>query len=76
MACAQSLVLRFDSRYTETSNLQPLIVRSAQAKMPEGDPKANRGSYYLSGYGSHLVDTARFLGGEIIRVKCQIGAEV
>jgi hypothetical protein len=32
------------SRYTETGNLQPAIVRSAQAKRPEGDPKANRES--------------------------------
>jgi hypothetical protein len=53
------------SRYTETGNLQPEIVRSAQAKRPEGDPKANRESYNLLGHGSHLVDTARFLGGEI-----------
>lgn len=56
------------SRYTETGNLQPLIARSAQSKRPEGDPKANRESYYLLGHGSHLVDTARFLGGEITRV--------
>jgi predicted dehydrogenase len=56
------------SRYTETGNLQPRIVKSASAKRPEGDPKANRQSYYLLGHGSHLVDTARFLGGEIVRV--------
>jgi len=60
------------SRYTETGNLQPLIVRSAQAKRPEGDPKANRESYNLLGHGSHLVDTARFLGGEIIRVDAKL----
>jgi predicted dehydrogenase len=60
------------SRYTETGNLQPLIVRSAQAKRPEGDPKANRESYNLLGHGSHLVDTARFLGGEIIRVNARL----
>ncbi len=60
------------SRYTETGNLQPLIVRSAQAKRPEGDPKANREAYYLLGHGSHLVDTARFLGGEIIRVNAKL----
>jgi predicted dehydrogenase len=60
------------SRYTETGNLQPLIVRSAQAKRPEGDPKANRESYNLLGHGSHLVDTARFLGGEIIRVNAKL----
>ncbi|MBV8813168.1 MAG: Gfo/Idh/MocA family oxidoreductase [Verrucomicrobia bacterium] len=56
------------SRYTETGNLQPLILKSANAKRPEGNPKANRQSYYLLGHGSHLIDTARFLGGEIARV--------
>jgi predicted dehydrogenase len=60
------------SRYTETANLQPLVVRSANAKRPAGDPKANRESYYLLGHGSHLVDTARFLGGEIIRVQAKL----
>jgi predicted dehydrogenase len=60
------------SRYTETSNLQPAIVRSANSKRPEGDPKANRESYFLLGHGSHLVDTARFLGGEIIRVYAKL----
>src|SRR6202035_5783088 len=29
------------SRYTETNNLQPSIVKSANAKRPQGDPKAN-----------------------------------
>jgi predicted dehydrogenase len=60
------------SRYTETDNLQPLIVKSAKAKRPQGDPKANRESYYLLGHGSHLVDTARFLGGEIVRVHAKL----
>lgn len=60
------------SRYTETDNLQPLIVKSAKAKRPQGDPKAKRDSYYLLGHGSHLVDTARFLGGEIIRVNAKL----
>jgi predicted dehydrogenase len=60
------------SRYTETANVQPLVVQSAKAKRPEGDPKANRESYYLLGHGSHLVDTARFLGGEITRVNAKL----
>ena len=41
---------------------------SSPAPMPGGRwaiPKANRTRYYLLGHGSHLVDTARFLGGEI-----------
>jgi predicted dehydrogenase len=60
------------SRYTETANLQPLIERSANAKRPEGNPKANRETYYLLGHGSHLVDTARFLGGEIVKVNAKL----
>ncbi|MBV8225290.1 MAG: Gfo/Idh/MocA family oxidoreductase [Verrucomicrobia bacterium] len=60
------------SRYTETANVQPLVIQSAKAKRPEGNPKANRESYYLLGHGSHLVDTARFLGGEITRVNAKL----
>jgi predicted dehydrogenase len=60
------------SRYTETDNLQPLIVKSANPKRPKGDPKANREAYYLLGHGSHLVDTARFLGGEIVRADAKL----
>jgi predicted dehydrogenase len=60
------------SRYTETGNLQPLIAQSANPKRPQGNPKANRESYYLLGHGSHLVDTARFLGGEIVKVNAKL----
>jgi hypothetical protein len=60
------------SRYTETDNLQPLIVKSASARKPEGDPKADRNSYYLLSHGSHLVDTARFLGGTITRLDAKL----
>lgn len=59
-------------RYIETDNLQPLLVTSTQAKRPQGNPKAQKRRYYLLGHGSHLVDTARFLGGEIRRVQTQI----
>jgi predicted dehydrogenase len=56
-------------RYQETDNLHPLIYSSPQAKRPSGDPKANKLAYYLLGHGSHLVDTAQFLGGEILAVR-------
>lgn len=59
-------------RYTETDNLQPLMVTSANAKRPAGDPKADRQRYYLLGHASHLVDTARFLGGPIARVRARL----
>jgi predicted dehydrogenase len=52
-------------RYTMTDNLQPIIIRSANAKKPAGNPKADKNRYYLLTHGSHLVDTVRFLGGEI-----------
>ena len=56
-------------RYQETDNLHPLIIASPQAKRPAGDPKANKFAYYLLGHGSHLVDTARFLGGDLLAVR-------
>jgi predicted dehydrogenase len=59
-------------RYTMTDNLQPIPITSAQARRPAGDPKADRQRYYLLGHGSHLVDTARFLGGEIARVQARL----
>lgn len=56
-------------RYTMTDNVQPLLKFSSSAQKPSGDPKADKARYYMLAHGSHLVDTARFLGGEI--VSCQ-----
>jgi predicted dehydrogenase len=58
-------------RYTMTDNLQPIPVTSAEAKRPAGDPKADRQRYFLLTHGSHLVDTARFLGGEILGLQAR-----
>jgi predicted dehydrogenase len=60
----------YDSRYryTMTDNLQPLVSTSAQAKRPSGNPKADKQRYFMLTHGSHLVDMARFLGGEIVSV--------
>ena len=55
-------------RYTMTDALQPIAVRSAHTRKPVDNPKADKPRYYLHGHGSHLVDTARFLGGDIQRV--------
>jgi predicted dehydrogenase len=52
-------------RYTMTDNLQPVPEQSPRALRPEGDPKEDRRKYYLMTHGSHLVDTARYLGGPI-----------
>jgi predicted dehydrogenase len=59
-------------RYTMTDNLQPILVSSPFAMRPAGNPKADKRQYYLLGHGSHLVDTARFLGGEIVRVQARL----
>lgn len=59
-------------RYTMTDNLQPLIQTSAQARRPAGNPKADKRRYFILTHGSHLVDTTRFLGGEIVRVQARL----
>ncbi len=59
-------------RYTVRDNLQPILATSARARRPAGDPKASKRQYYLLGHGSHLVDTARFLGGKIVRVQARL----
>jgi predicted dehydrogenase len=58
-------------RYTMTDNLQPPQLTSAQARRPASDPKADRARYYMLTHGSHLVDTARFLGGDIVQVQAR-----
>jgi len=73
----QMLALRawyYDStfRYTMTDNLQPIPRTSALARKPDGDPKANKRRYFILTHGSHLVDTARFLGGQITAVRARI----
>jgi predicted dehydrogenase len=59
-------------RYTMTDNLQPIPVTSQRAQRPEGNPKADRRRYFVLTHGSHLVDTARFLGGEIVSVRARL----
>ena len=59
-------------RYTMTDNLQPIPVKSGRARRPEGDPKADRRRYFLLTHGSHLVDSARYLGGEMAAVRARL----
>jgi len=59
-------------RYTMTDAVQPLPIRSKNARKPEGDPKADRARYFMLAHGSHLVDTARFLCGEIDWVRARL----
>jgi predicted dehydrogenase len=59
-------------RYAMTDAVQPLIVTSENAKKPSGNPKADLRRYYMLAHGSHLVDTARYLGGEIVAVEARL----
>jgi predicted dehydrogenase len=59
-------------RYQMTDTVQPLVISSQAPVRPAGDPKADRRRYYLLGHASHLVDTARFLCGDIVNVRAQL----
>jgi predicted dehydrogenase len=59
-------------RYSMTDAVQPLPYISATAKKPAGNPKENKEKYFMLTHGSHLVDTARYLGGEIISVQAKL----
>jgi predicted dehydrogenase len=59
-------------RYTMTDAVQPLPILSAGAKKPSGNPKADLRRYYMLAHGSHLVDTARFLAGDIVEVSARL----
>jgi predicted dehydrogenase len=59
-------------RYTVTDNVMPILYQSSKARKPSGNPKDNKQQYYMMTHGSHLVDTARFLGGEILSVHAKM----
>ena len=59
-------------RYTMTDAVQPLPVVSAFQKKPAGNPKGDLRRYYMLAHGSHLVDTARYLCGEITEVRARL----
>lgn len=59
-------------RYTMTDNLQPIVVQSSAARRPEGNPKSDRRRYFLLTHASHLVDTTRLLGGELLAVQARL----
>lgn len=58
-------------RYPMTDALQPLILKSNTQRRPNKNPKANLEQYYMLAHGCHLVDTARFLCGEIKEVRAR-----
>jgi len=59
-------------RYTMTDNLQPIPQTSAAARKPEGNPKADKRRYFILTHASHLMDTARWLGGDIVSVRARL----
>ena len=59
-------------RYTMTDNLQRIPWASAAARRPAENPKADKRRYFMLTHGSHLLDTARFLGGEIVGVRARL----
>lgn len=59
-------------RYTITDTIQPLIEQSSAALRPAGNPKQDRRRYYVLGHGSHLLDTARYLGGPIKALRARL----
>jgi len=59
-------------RYTMTDNLQPFVQQSAGARRPAGNPKADKRRYFLLTHASHLVDTARFFGGDLVSVRARL----
>jgi predicted dehydrogenase len=59
-------------RYAMTDAVQPLIVTSASARKPPVNPKADLRGYYMLAHGCHLVDTARYLAGDIVAVRARV----
>ena len=59
-------------RYAVTDAVQPLLVKSALARKPTVDPKADPERYYMLAHGSHLLDTARYFGGAIATVDARL----
>jgi predicted dehydrogenase len=59
-------------RYPMTDAVQPMIITSKNAKKPAGDHKADKRRYYMLGHGCHLIDTARYLGGDIVAVTARL----
>jgi predicted dehydrogenase len=59
-------------RYAMTDAVQPVIVRSNAARRPATDPKADLRRYHMLAHGCHLLDTARFLAGEVVEVEARL----
>ena len=58
-----------------TDTLQPIIETSAAARRPPGNPKADRRRYLVLGHGSHMLDTARYLGGPLEAIRARLSTK-
>jgi predicted dehydrogenase len=59
-------------RYAMTDAVQPLVVTSKTARKPSENPKANLRNYFVLAHGCHLIDTARYLAGEMTSVRARL----
>jgi predicted dehydrogenase len=59
-------------RYAMTDAVQPLIIKSSQSRKPQQNPKADLRRYFMLAHGCHLLDTARYLAGEIVEVEAKL----
>ena len=58
-------------RYAMTDAVQPLIIGSARSRKPDRHPKTDLQQYFMLAHGCHLVDTARFLCGDLVEVRAR-----
>ena len=59
-------------RYAVTDAVQPLIIKSKNSLKNSIDPKKNLKKYYMLAHGSHLIDLANYLVGEIVAVRARL----
>jgi predicted dehydrogenase len=59
-------------RYAMTDAVQPLMVKSAAAKRPSVNPKADLERYFMLAHGCHLIDMARYFAGDIVEVNARL----
>jgi predicted dehydrogenase len=62
-------------RYPMTDAVQPAVVTSKHARKPIENPKADLRRYYMLAHGCHLIDTARYLAGDITSVRARLSEQ-
>jgi predicted dehydrogenase len=58
-------------RYANTDAVQPAVVASSKARKPSVNPKADMQRYLMLAHGCHLIDTARYLAGDLVSVQAR-----